>query len=78
MVAQMAKRTGKGEPSEDVTDAKKKGGLKVAPEDAQLVNLIATHRGLSVEKLFKEKDVKSFWEHLLRLELKKTSDQLGA
>ncbi|MFO0806702.1 MAG: tyrosine-type recombinase/integrase [Gemmataceae bacterium] len=32
----------------------KKGWLKVDPEDSKLVNLIATHRGMSVERLFKE------------------------
>jgi hypothetical protein len=49
----------------------KKAALKVDPPDAQTVNLIARYRGLSVERLFKEKDVQDFWNNLLVIEQRK-------
>jgi hypothetical protein len=79
VTALMAKRPA-AEKSSDGGGQKpeKKAGLKVAPEDAQLVNLIATHRAVSVEKLFKMKDVQDFFKHLLKVEMqKKTADLEG-
>jgi hypothetical protein len=55
----------------------KKSGLKVRQEDAQLVGLVATHRGLTIEKFFMEDDVQSFFKGLLRVEMKKKEKQLG-
>jgi len=72
MVAQMA------EKPESAGKKRKIGGLKVRPEDVQLVNKIATHRGLSVEKLFMEDDVQKFFKHLLRIEMEKEMARLGA
>lgn len=55
---------------------KKKSSLKVAPADQQIVAKVAAHRGLSIEELFKEKDVQEFFRHLLLAEMKKEETRL--
>ena len=67
----MAKLEQEMTDSEKTESAKKKGSLKVRPEDNQTVNLIATYRGLSVEELFKEPDFQKFLNNCLEQEEKK-------
>lgn len=55
---------------------KEKSTLKVDPEDARLVGKIAAHRGKSVAKLFKDKDVQDFFNHLLLEEMRKESERI--
>lgn len=55
---------------------KKKTSLKVSIETGQLVHKLAAHRNLSVENLFLEKDVTTFFKHLLIAEMKKEAERL--
>jgi hypothetical protein len=55
---------------------KKQATLKVDPPDADVVNKIATMRGVSVKKLFKMQDVADFFTHLYLNELRKETERL--
>ncbi len=71
MVAtQMAKRPAGGAGAGD-KPKERKGGLKVRPEDSQLINLIAKYRRLKIELFFQEKDVQAFFQGLLKVEQEK-------
>ena len=73
MVGLEMKRPTKGGsgPKKMGSEKLKKGALKVDPADSQTVNLVAKYRGLSVENLFKEEDVRTFWKNLLATEQRK-------
>jgi CelD/BcsL family acetyltransferase involved in cellulose biosynthesis len=43
----------------------------VDKEDQQTIAKIATHRGVSIKNLFRQKDVRAFFNHLLLAELEK-------
>lgn len=60
------------------TMAKKevKSSLKVDSPEHRMISKIAAHRGLSVEKLFKDKDVADFFRHLLIEEMRKEGERL--
>jgi hypothetical protein len=62
----MAKELKNDEPSDQAGEpAKKLSSLKVRQEDQQIIAKIAALRGLSIEALFMEKDVRTFFRHLL-------------
>lgn|GEM_PF-4569429 len=68
-----------GEPEEQKEQKEQKEGqttLKVAVSDAELVGKIAAHRGKSVAKLFKDRDIQDFFTHLLLEEMRKESERL--
>lgn len=58
------------------TDKPKPSGVKLLPDEVQLVNLIATHRKLSVADLFREPDVQAFFRNLLLVEQQKLTARL--
>lgn len=54
----------------------KKGGLKVSREVSQMINKLAAHRDMSVERLFLEPDVQTFFKHLLLAEMTKEAARI--
>lgn len=66
----MPARAEQDEPREGQTT------LKVGVSDAELVGKIAAHRGKSVAKLFKDKDVQDFFTHLLLEEMRQEAERL--
>ena len=56
----------------------RKSTLKVGKPEQELIGLVAKHRDLSIEELFREKDVQSFFRHLLAAEMEKTGQRLKA
>lgn len=50
--------------------------LKVDRPEQEMISKIAAHRRLSIEGLFKEKDVKDFFTHLLLEEMRKETEHL--
>jgi len=54
--------------------AKVLSSLKVRQEDQQIIAKIAALRGISIEVLFMEKDVRTFFRHLLIEETGKERD----
>lgn len=73
--------TGDSEPpneGEAPDEPKGKGetSLKVDVEDGQLVGKIASHRGVSVKKLFRMQDVQDFFTHLLLKEMELEAERL--
>jgi hypothetical protein len=69
--AQMAKQTEASPEPEDSGEKKEESTLKVDKEDQQTIAKIATHRGVSIKNLFRQKDVRAFFNHLLLAELEK-------
>lgn len=50
--------------------------LNVYPEMRAMIGKIANHRGLTMHDLFQEKDVSTFFKHLLVAELEKEGQRL--
>ena len=63
-------------PDAPVGAEKKLSSLKVRPPVQRLVAKIATHRNMSIEGLFEEEDVQTFFKHLLLAEMKKEEQLL--
>ena len=73
MVAVMAepKKADQGKKPEKST-------LNVLPEMRLLIAKIAAHRGIAIHELFQEKDVLTFFKHLLVAEMEKEGLRLKA
>lgn len=50
--------------------------LNVSPEMRSTIGKIATHRGLAIHELFQERDVMTFFKHLLVAEMEKEGQRL--
>lgn len=57
-------------------EKEKESTLKVTQEDASLVGKIAAHRKKSVKELFKMRDVRDFFTHLLLEEMRQETERL--
>ena len=69
------------EPNEveaaEAAEKSKEMSLKVDHDEGSLVGLVASHRGVSVKKLFKMKDVNDFFAHLLLEEMRLKTERLN-
>lgn len=54
----------------------KKSSLKVKPGIQRIISKVAAHRNMSIESLFEEDDVQTFFKHLLIAEMKKEEKHL--
>lgn len=70
MVATMA------EPKKGEEGKKPKSTLNVYPEIAGTIRKIASHRRLTIHDLFQEKDIQTFFRHLLLAEMEKEGQRL--
>jgi hypothetical protein len=81
-VATMSKSKSNQAPEQNpgAEDADKSSGkqtsLKVAQEDGQLVGKVARMRNISVEDLFRSRDVNDFFTHLLLEEMRLETERL--